>query len=179
MSSGTYLSSDDSVLLRSALGRYSGEACLEIGAGNGGGLIALAKSYGLTVGTDIQRPSDSSWRGDSVDFVLADAASCFRERSFELVAFNPPYLPSDGLEERTVDGGEGGVAVASHFLAQAMRVTKENGRIVVLLSSESVLAPIRRICDLNGFLMKHLESKHLFYENLSVYEISRRGESRP
>jgi release factor glutamine methyltransferase len=179
MSSGAYLSSDDSALLRIALKGYAGEACLEIGAGNGGGLIELAKGFRLTVGTDILRPSDSSWRRDSVDFVLADAASCFRDHCFELVAFNPPYLPSEGLADRAVDGGDGGEAVTFRFLDEAMRVTKLEGRIVLLLSSENALAPIKRICERNGFSMKRLEAKHLFYETLSVYEISLNGNGQP
>jgi release factor glutamine methyltransferase len=115
MSSETYLSSEDSALLRKALGRYKGETSLEIGAGNGGGLVKLSMRFKHAVGTDLQRPSDLSWRGGSIDFVLADAATCFREDSFNLVAFNPPYLTSVGIADRTVDGGEGGAAVASQF----------------------------------------------------------------
>ena len=173
MSSGTYLSSDDSALLRSALSRYSGEACLEIGAGNGGGLIALSKSFRLTVGTDLQRPSDLGGIGEKVNFVLADAASCFREGSFDLVTFNPPYLPSEEIADRTVDGGEDGEAVTLRFLADAMRVSKREGDLVVLLSSENPLGPIERMCTEKGFSMNLLVKKHLFYETLSVYEIAR------
>ncbi len=178
MSSGTYLSSDDSALLSSALRRYSGEACLEIGSGNGGGLIELSKSFRLTVGTDLQRPSDlPGIRGDT-NFILADSASCFREGSFDLVAFNPPYLPSEEIVDRTVDGGEGGEAVTLRFLADAMRVSKQGGKLVALLSSENPLEPIERMCRERGFSMRLLLTKRLFYEALSVYEIARSESGR-
>jgi len=173
MSAGTYLSSDDSALLRGVLTRYSGEACLEIGSGNGGGLIALTNSFRLTVGTDLQRPSDVGGIGDNANFVLADAASCFREGSFDLVAFNPPYLPSEGITDRTVDGGSGGEAITLRFLSDAMRVSKPRGKLLVLLSSENPLEPIELTCREKGFSMRLLTSKRLFYETLSVYEITR------
>ena len=105
MSSETYISSDDSALLRHALQNYSGESCLEIGAGNWGGLEVLSKRFAFTVGTDLQRPSGHGPTGESVEYILADAASCFREGSFDLVAFNPPYVPSTRFSDRTVDGG--------------------------------------------------------------------------
>ena len=178
MSSETYLSSDDSALFRKVLRRYSGESCLEIGAGNGGGLIELSRGFEMAVGTDLQPPSDSSWRRDSVELVLADSAGCFREGSFDLVAFNPPYVPSDRLTDRAVDGGKEGEEVMMRFLTDAMRVSKRGGEIVVLLSSENPLAPIERLCQQNGFSVRLLETKRLFYETLTVYEVSRNGNAR-
>ena len=178
MSSETYLSSDDSALLRKALMRYSGGSCLEMGTGNGGGLIELSKGFELTIGTDLGVPSDSAWRRDSVDLVLADSASCFRDGSFDLVAFNPPYLPSDQPADRAVDGGKEGEEVTMHFLAEAMRVSRPEGRIVILLSNENPLAPVEEVCQRNGFSIRPLETKHLFYETLSVYEIFRSGNAR-
>jgi release factor glutamine methyltransferase len=173
MSPETYLSSDDSALLRLALARYSGEKCLEIGAGNGGGLEVLSERFSLTVGTDIQRPSDSIASGRTVEYCLADGASCFRDESFDLVAFNPPYVPSNGIRDRTVDGGRSGVEVTTRFLAEAMRLTRKEGRIVFLLSSDNPLALVEETCRRKGFSMKLLETKRLFYETLSVYEASR------
>ena len=147
MSSEAYLSSDDSALLRRALRSYSGESCLEIGAGNGGGLSELSERFRLTVGTDIRRPSDFEGMRGLVEYVLADAASCFRDGCFDLVAFNPPYLPSGDIVDSAVDGGEDGEVVAAHFLSDAMRVAKRTGRIVFLLSDASPLGPIRSACE--------------------------------
>lgn len=172
MSSGTYLSSDDSALLRSALRRYSGGSCLEIGAGNGGGLIELSWGFRQTVGTDLRRPSDDSWRKREVDFVLADSASCFRERSFDLVAFNPPYVPSEEVADTTVDGGSGGLDVALRFLLESIRVSKRDGRIVMLLSSDNPLEPVVELCERYGLTIKALDSRRLFFEELTAYEVS-------
>jgi release factor glutamine methyltransferase len=179
MSPETYLSSDDSAALRGVLRRYSGESCLEIGAGNGGGLEVLSGGFARTVGTDLLRPSALALTGGSVDFCLADAASCFRGESFDLVAFNPPYLPSDEIRDVTVDGGKDGEAVTIRFLEDAIRVLKPKGRIVFLLSGDNPLAPIDATCRAKGFSMKLLETRRLFYEALSVYELSRAADARP
>lgn len=177
MSSWSYVSSEDSALLRESLREYSGGVCLEIGAGNGGGLILLSERFGLTVGTDIRPPSFFEGTG-RFEFVVADSASCFRQESFDLVAFNPPYLPSEGLLDRAVDGGEGGEAVSLRFLEDAMRVVKRNGKIVMLLSTENPVAPVERLCEEGGFEMKLVGERHLFYESLSVYEVAPRGGGR-
>lgn len=176
MSREAYLSSDDSALLRNALRSHSGESCLEIGAGNCGGLIELSERFQLAVGTDIRRPSDSM-RG-SAEFFLADAASCFRGGCFDLVAFNPPYLPSSDIVDSAVDGGDNGVAVAAHFLSDAMRVVRGTGRIVFVLSDASPLGPIRSTCEEEGFCLRLIETRRLFYESLSVYEVSRARAGR-
>ena len=166
-----YLSSEDSLLLRRALRRYSGDSCLEIGAGNGGGLVELAKRFNLVVGTDILRPEAGSDGSES--FVLADRASCFRDSTFDLVAFNPPYLPSGRVEDPAVDGGRDGVDAALSFLQEAMRVVNAKGRIVMLLSSFNPRERIEALCREHRRRMTLEGSIHLFFERLSVYVIER------
>ena len=173
MSASAYLASEDSELLRRALKKYDGAACLEIGSGNGGGLIDLSGRFALAVGTDVVKPSNRSWRQSGSDYILADAASCFRSGSFDLVAFNPPYVPSEDRADVAVDGGAGGEEVAIRFLLEAVRVLKRGGRIVMLLSSDNPVEPIKEVCESQGLAMKAVDSKHLFYETLSVYELFR------
>jgi release factor glutamine methyltransferase len=91
-----YLASEDSALLRSALGAYSGETCLEIGAGNGGNLLSLSERFDMVVGTDVVRPDMDDWKEKGPSYVLADGGSCLKDAAFDLVAFNPPYLKTAG-----------------------------------------------------------------------------------
>lgn len=176
MSRGPYLASEDSALLRRVLRLYSGGACLEIGAGNGGNLIELSKSFELVAGTDVVRPDASDWREAGANYIVADAASCFRRRSFDLVAFNPPYLPSDGTTDRAVDGGTGGVEVALQFLREAMAVVREDGKILMLVSSENPIRELELECEAAGFTLRRVTESRLFYETLGIYEVSRRRD---
>lgn len=173
MSGGVYLSSQDSALLRRALRSYSGQSCLEIGAGNCGALAELAERFALAVGTDLLRPSSGAGSGE---FVLADRATCFRDSSFELVAFNPPYLESEWISDRAVDGGKGGVEVPISFMKEALRVAnKRGGRVVILLPSTTRLGPFEELCRRAGAKLRKVMSERLFYEELSVFEASLGG----
>jgi release factor glutamine methyltransferase len=173
MSRRPYLSSDDSEFLRGVLSKYSGESCLEIGAGNGGTLAALAERFCLVVGTDIVPPLRSVISNMRVNYVLADTANCFGDQSFDLVTFNPPYLPSAGIEDPAVDGGKGGAEVPLLFLREALRVVKTSGRVILLLSSQNPLEGIESECVKSGFELRRIAEKKLFFEELYVFEAAR------
>ncbi|MDV3277757.1 MAG: hypothetical protein LYZ69_04730 [Nitrososphaerales archaeon] len=164
--------------MRRVLRLYSGGACLEVGAGNGGSLLELSRSFRVVVGTDVVRPDASDWREAGSSYIMADAAACFRSGSFDLVAFNPPYVPSEGIADRAVDGGREGVEVALHFLREAMGAVKEDGKILMLVSSDNPLRVLEQECDARGCTMRRVADARLFYETLSVYEVSRRGKSQ-
>lgn len=170
--SGPYLASEDSALLRSALTGYSGGRALEIGAGNCGNLIELAKKFDTVVGTDIARPGLTDWKGSGASFVLADAGSCLREESFDLVAFNPPYLRAEAAGDAAVEGGVS-LEVPLKFLREALRTVKRTGRVVLLLNTEARLGDFEEECSRRDFRLRRLAGRRLFYEELVVYEASR------
>ncbi|MDG6959221.1 MAG: methyltransferase domain-containing protein [Nitrososphaerota archaeon] len=173
MSEGPYLASEDSALLRAALVGYSGKSCLEIGAGNGGNLIALAKGFEIVVGTDVVKPSMADWREKS-DFVLADRAACLRSGSFDLVTFNPPYLEGDETGDVAVEGGRR-LEVPRAFLSEAFRVVKGDGKVVFLVNGAMDVEEVRAACGEWGFGLRLLTSHRVFFEVLSVYEAARRA----
>jgi release factor glutamine methyltransferase len=166
-----YLASEDSALLREVLKNYSGESALEIGAGNCGNLVALAKGFETAVGTDIVMPEMTDWKATGSDFLMADGASCFRSGSFDLVAFNPPYLPNAVVEDPSTEGGVA-LEVPMKFLRDAVRVVKLTGRIVLLLNDQAPIEEFETECSRHGFRLSKLATSHLFFEELSVYEAS-------
>jgi release factor glutamine methyltransferase len=165
----TYLSDDDSALLRNVVKGHSGGSSLEIGAGNCGTLIELADSFELAVGTDLVRPGKIGWKHHMGDLVITDAATCFRDRSFDLVVFNPPYVPTETIDDVSVDGGRGGIEVALRFLHEASRVVKKDGRILMLLSSIDSIDDVIEECHRMGLEIRKTAEKKLFYETLSVF----------
>ena len=167
-----YLSSEDSMFLRESLAPYSGETCLEIGFGSGSNLALLSEKFDFVVGTDIFDIQEARNRArSSGEVVLADRATCFRDSTFELVVFNPPYLPSDSIVDFAVDGGAGGIQIPMMFLDDALRVLKPSGRILMLLSSEDDLEAFQRCCVDRGLTVRATKEKRIFYERLVVYEI--------
>ncbi len=173
MSGDAYIASEDSALLRSALRGLTGGACLEIGAGNCGNLLELKKGFPQVVGTDIVRPGTSDWKGRGIDFVLADGASCLRPGSFDLVAFNPPYLRAEGSGDRAVEGGAG-LEVPREFLREALRAVKGTGRVVFLLNDEAEIREFEALCAEKSFGLRRTVSKRVFFEELAVYSADAR-----
>jgi len=174
MTRSPYLASEDSALLRRTLQGYSGGSFLEIGAGNGGNLLELSKRFGTVVGTDIAKPSMSDWTGAGASYVVAEGAACLRAAQFDLVAFNPPYLAMEGGDDPAVEGGRN-LEVPKAFLREALRVVKGNGRIVFLLNNEAKLEEFEKLCADAGFLLEHITSEQLFFEELTVYSAKPRG----
>lgn len=168
-----YVPSEDTTTLAQVLGSYSGARCLEVGFGSGAVLRGLSHGFGLVVGTDIVSVKDAAAAKGGAEAVIADRATCFRGGAFDLVASNPPYLPSGGIEDRTVDGGRGGIEVPLAFLEEALRVLKPRGSIVLLLSDESDLGGFRRACKAMGLRLEVKARRRLFYETLVVFEIRR------
>lgn len=166
-----YLASEDSALLRGVLKAYSGGSALEIGAGNCGNLVVLAKGFKTAVGTDIAMPGMTDWRASGADFLMADGASCLRSGSFDLVAFNPPYLPAEVADDPSTEGGVA-LEVPMRFLRESLRAVKPTGRIVMLLNDQAPIGEFEAECSRRGFRLSKVATRHLFFEELSVYEAS-------
>jgi len=171
-----YLPAEDTRLLKEALEPLGGDSCLEIGFGSGAVLSSASARFRLVVGTDVVGLDEARLAKDPpVELVLADKATCFRDGVFDLVFFNPPYLPSEAIEDEAVDGGPAGVEVPMAFLEEGLRVMREGGTIVALLSSEGDLESFLAHCDDLGLEVGSVIEKRLFYETLSVLTIQRRG----
>lgn len=89
---------------------------------------------------------------------------------FDLVVFNPPYLPDDKLEDKysklATTGGKKGSEIINKFLNQAKSHLEKNGKIIILTSSLT-----KEINWLN-YKKRILKKQKIFFEELSVWELS-------
>ena len=89
---------------------------------------------------------------------------------FDIIVFNPPYLPEDLREPKdsrlATTGGKKGSEIINKFLKEAKKFLNENGKIFLLTSS--LTKGIKWI----GYDKKLLEKKKLFMEELSVWELN-------
>lgn len=175
--SDVYLPAEDTAALGRALRQYRGDAFLEIGFGSGAVLAGVLPRFITVVGTDVLGVEQAAAAKGEADAVLADRAACFRDGVFDLVAFNPPYLPSDGIVDRAVDGGKGGLEVPLRFLEEALRVVRRDGKVLLLLSDEADLEEFARICNARGLSVEEKQRTPLFFESLVVFEVRRRDRS--
>lgn len=175
VASTLYSPSDDSIFFANIVNHYYGNLGLEIGTSSGTILRQLSKNFNLVVGTDIDFYSLKHLamlsRNESV--ICCDAASALRNIKFDLIVFNPPYLP-DTLNhgDKTIDGGPTGIEVSIHFLTSAMDKLSSDGKILMLISNLSDNEKLGRFIDKNNLKMKKIAQKKLFYETLQIIELS-------
>lgn len=170
---------EDSLLLRRVVECFSAEVALEIGCGVGFVLEALAQRCGWVVGVDAdlnaltQAKTRLRSRGfANFELVCCSSAEAFKASLFDLVVFNPPYLPSERIEDRAVDGGEGGVEVTLGWLKECVSLVKSSGRVVLITSSLASQALFMEGARRLGFSVRLLASLPLFYEVLYAYELT-------
>jgi release factor glutamine methyltransferase len=173
-----YRPAEDSLLLLDSVRLDGGERFLEVGTGTG--LIALhAAQHGRATATDANREavrlarSNARRNGLPLAVVLTHLMACLRG-PFDVVAFNPPYLegpPRDELD-RAWSGGHQGSEVSLGFLADLDRVLSQGGRTYLLLSRANEAA--RRAAE-ERFRVRVVASRRLFFEELEVLELTRRG----
>ncbi len=173
-----YSPAEDTFLLIDTVQGYAGEQALEIGVGSGAVIAEIAARFSSTVGVDVDPAAVKTAKNrvasrGKVDFVRGDSAKSFRAGVFDLVVFNPPYLPSGEVEDKVVDGGRGGVEVSEAWFREASRCLRRDGRILFLVSSlsdvEGLLLYVRGL----GFETRVLKQVHFFFEELSAVEARR------
>jgi len=174
-----YLPGEDSILLRSLAEHLLAENALEIGCGAGFVLEELAKRCNYVVGVDIDKDSlrQAKTRLEckglvNFELVCSSSAKAFRAKLFDLVMFNPPYLPSEGVEDRAVDGGSGGVEVTLDWLRECAKVVKSDGKVVIISSSLASQEALIEGAETLGFRIRLLASLPLFFEELYAYELT-------
>jgi release factor glutamine methyltransferase len=141
-----YEPAEDSFLLISALQKtdLKNKNVLEIGTGSG--IIALfaarfAKSV-LAVDINpeaIKCAKENAARNKikNIEFVKSDLFKNIEEK-FDIIIFNPPYLPDDALtKDIALDGGKDGRKVIERFLKDAPKFLNPRGKIFLLESSLS------------------------------------------
>jgi release factor glutamine methyltransferase len=98
-----------------------------------------------------------------------------KKQKFDLIIFNPPYLPEDKLEPKSsrlsTTAGKKGYELIIKFLKQAKQFLNSGGRILLLFSSLSQPSIIKKQSKSLGYNIELISSKKLFFEELFVYEI--------
>ncbi|MEM3851944.1 MAG: methyltransferase [Methanomassiliicoccales archaeon] len=134
-----YFPAEDSMLLIDAIEPGKG-SFLDVGTGSGiAGIIASRRGYSV-VSTDI---SSSALRCAALNAVAnnveirtvrCDLLSGLRG-DFDVIAFNPPYLPSTGASDYRFEGGKEGWELSARFLNECEgRITAE-GYVLLIVSS--------------------------------------------
>jgi len=154
-----------------------GDRVLEVGTGSGRIAAALVQDCDI-VATDINPHAAFCARREGVEVVRCDLFSGLRGR-FDLVIFNPPYLPTQAEEriddwlEYALDGGPTGRGVIARFAASVGGVLAPKGRILLLVSGLTGIEEVRELFCRYGFTGEEVAQETVEGELLVVLRIAR------
>lgn len=178
-----YKSREDSDLLSNTIKKYvRNKTFLDLGSGSGIQAETALKAKARSVtSTDIQpeviKHLKSKFK-NRIKIIQSDLFKRIRGR-FDIIAFNPPYLPLDDLEDSesqvTTTGGKRGDEIVLGFLKQIKGHLNKGGKIFLLLSSLTPKDKIKPLLEKLKMKYKVLASKNLFQEKLEVWEITRQS----
>jgi release factor glutamine methyltransferase len=176
-----YAPSDDTFLLADCIRQYSGRRALEIGVGSGLLLDILEKNFAYVAGSDIdlqalQHCKQQKISSAHVLLVCCDAGSAFGTGKFDLIVSNPPYLPNDNNSNNNildpVHGGPTGIEATVHFINSALPLLAGDGKLLIVISSFANSSALDKVVLENNMHKKVVKEKRLFYETLSIVELS-------
>lgn len=147
---------DTYLLLGSAMDEVRpDDRVLEVGTGSG--LIASQLALrARVIATDINPHAVRTARGRGAEIVRTDLFAGLRG-PFDLVIFNPPYLPTqpgeriDDWLEYALDGGISGRDVIARFAGDVGRILAPDGRILLLVSELTGLVAVKDLFSVRGF----------------------------
>jgi len=182
-----YQPAEDSRLLAdAAVDRADGDdRVLDVGTGSGYVAGRLARETDATVVADDVNPhacrrARANAREESVPLavVRGDCTRPFRAATFDLVTFNPPYLPRDpdaerdDWMERALTGGETGRAVIESFLDDVGRVLAQGGTALLLVSTLTDIEAVAREATDRDLAVETVREESFPFERLAVLQIT-------
>ncbi len=169
-----YKPAEDSYLLKGQLKNYikPGMKILDMGTGSGIQAIEAKKLGAEVLAADINPESIEPLKKLNINAIQSDLFSNIKEK-FDLIIFNPPYLPEDPREPEdsklATTGGKKGNEILSKFLQQAKSHLNNKGKILIVVSSLTPDVP--QLITKNNFTFKIIAKQKIPFEELYVYLI--------
>jgi len=173
-----YPPSEDSELLAESLRVPADASVLDLGCGSGIQGIQCAKLGASSVTfADLNplalRNARQNCKKNAVKcqkkFMQSDLFSNIREK-FDVVIFNPPYVPSDAKKFLDTDGGKKGREVLDRFLVRVGDFLLPDGSFFFLQTSLNGENATQKLLKHLGFEFRIAGRKKLFFEELIVFK---------
>lgn len=178
-------SEDTYLLMRAAIAEArADDSVIEIGCGSGVVSGSLKGRVRSILATDINPHAVRAAASLGIPAVRADLFHGI-DSKFDLILFNPPYLPAeaelDSIPEgdrwlsAALDGGADGREVIERFLKGVKEILSPRGRILLLISSLTGLEEVLELARRYGFAAEIVARERYFFEELYVLRMMRRA----
>ena len=191
---------EDSFLLAEHVKKHSKGVVLDVGTGSGIQAITASEKAKLVIGVDISRDAiklakENAFKQDvkNIHFFKSNMFDLFKKIEtkkqfknkkihnffekkvlFDLIIFNPPYLPQDkGISDKSIYGGIKGYETLEKFFSETSKYLKENGNILIVFSSLTKKEKVNELLQDYCFEFSQIDEKKLFYETLFIYLIKK------
>ena len=174
-----YEPSDDSFLLAKYVEKFAKGKILDLGTGSGIQAEIALEHTKEVLAADINKEAVEFVKEKGINSILSDLFSNIHE-SFDLIIFNPPYLPEESLEDKeskvATTGGEFGYEILERFFSQADKYLNKDGKILIVFSSLTNKDKVDKVINKNDFKFILLEKERIFFEELYCYLVERKWE---
>ncbi len=174
-----YVPAEDSYLLAENLEIEYGKSVLEIGTGSGIVAMYASKLTDKVTATDINFDAimlaESNFKAnniDNIELIFGNLFEPIKERKFDVILFNTPYLPTEEGEvlddnlNYAFDGGLNGRKVIDLFLNEVKNHLNDGGIVQLIQSSLSDNDETLNRLDELGFIAEIAKKEHYFFEDI-------------
>jgi release factor glutamine methyltransferase len=147
---------------------------LDMGTGSGIQAITAAK-YGAkhVVAVDINPKAvgcclkNAKKHNVSVKVITSHLFENVPKKKFDLIVFNPPYLPSDGEnDDARWSGGYEGIETILEFFQQVSDYLAKDGEILFIFSSHANQDKMKKTLQKFGYNLEIVATKRIFFEEI-------------
>jgi release factor glutamine methyltransferase len=170
-----YRPAEDSYLLAKYVKKYVRNHVLDMGTGSGIQAVTAARKSTVkrVVAVDInpialdtaRRRAIEEGVNDKIEFIESDLFENVEDK-FDWIIFNAPYLPSEGFNDFSWEGGKQGNEIILRFLKDAPSFLSGDGSILLVYSSITNLREFN-----SGLKVDVLEEVSMFFETLFCVKI--------
>ncbi|MBS3120985.1 methyltransferase [Candidatus Woesearchaeota archaeon] len=182
-----YQPAEDSYLLQEYVKEYAFGRVLDMGTGSGIQALTALKRTNVkeVVAVDIDEEAVrrlqqgiKEQRLRKIKVIKSDLFDRV-EGHFNLIIFNPPYLPQDeGIEDQAIYGGKKGWEVIGRFLQEVSAHLFADGKVLLLFSSLTHRDKVDERLSYHLLDFELLGQKKLSFEELFVYVVVKSGVLR-
>lgn len=181
---GIYEPSEDSYLMQKYVRELALGRVLDMGTGSGiqaltaitnpNAQFVIAADTNQSVITALEKKIQEQ-KIRKLQAVHSDLFSNIKGK-FNLIIFNPPYLPQDkGIEDAALYGGKNGWELSEKFFKQASSYLFPDGKILFLFSSLTNKQKIGEILTHHLFQFQELGREKIAFEELYLYLIEKKS----
>ena len=173
---GVYAPAEDTYFLIKCITTETHETALDMGTGTGIIALHMARQGAQVTAVDkMPAAVTNTWENAhlNTEHLHVIKSDLFENvpGQYDVITFNPPYLPSGFPRDVAWDGGRDGMAVTGRFLTSAHHHLTPRGRIYLLVSTLGDTTKLLTQFQ-DQYKFRVIDILSLFFEKLVAYEIT-------